>query len=78
LAAITAQPDRTAQLGELLMPVLVIHGEEDPLIDPSGGRATAAAIPGSQLKLIPGMGHNLPPELFGEFTADLETHFNKN
>jgi pimeloyl-ACP methyl ester carboxylesterase len=45
----------------------VIHGESDPLIDPSGGRATAAAVPGARLWTIPGMGHDLPPELFGEF-----------
>lgn len=78
LAAIMVQPDRTVALGTLSMPVLVIHGEEDPLIDPSGGRATAAAIPGSQLKIIPGMGHNLPPELFAEFTGDFEDHFSKS
>jgi pimeloyl-ACP methyl ester carboxylesterase len=78
LAAVFVQPDRTAALGQLLMPVLVIHGEEDPLVDPSGGRATAAAIPGSRLKLIPGMGHSLPAELFDEFAADLATHFSNN
>jgi pimeloyl-ACP methyl ester carboxylesterase len=75
LVAVMTQPDRTTELGQLLMPVLVIHGEEDPLVDVSGGRATAAAIAGSQLKLIPGMGHNLPPELFDEFASDLAKHF---
>jgi pimeloyl-ACP methyl ester carboxylesterase len=46
--------------------VLVIHGEDDPMIDASGGQATAAAIPGARLWLVPGMGHDLPPVLFGE------------
>jgi pimeloyl-ACP methyl ester carboxylesterase len=43
-------------------PTLVIHGEADPLVDQSGGKATAAAVPGSDLLTIPGMGHNLPRE----------------
>jgi pimeloyl-ACP methyl ester carboxylesterase len=75
LAAIMAQPDRTAALGELNAPALVIHGEADPLVTPSGGKATAAAIPGSKLKLIPGMGHDLPPDLYDEIVGELTTHF---
>jgi pimeloyl-ACP methyl ester carboxylesterase len=78
LAAIINQPDRTVELGNLQMPVLVIHGEADPLVDSSGGRATAAAIPGSQLKLVAGMGHSLPAELFVEFSTDLAKHFGSN
>jgi pimeloyl-ACP methyl ester carboxylesterase len=42
---------------------VVIHGEADPLVGPSGGRATAAAIPGAPLWTIPGMGHDLPPQV---------------
>ena len=42
------------------MPTLVIHGKSDRLIRPSGGRATARAIPGAKLDLIDGMGHDLP------------------
>jgi pimeloyl-ACP methyl ester carboxylesterase len=75
LAAIMAQPDRTAALGEVKAPALVIHGEADPLVTPSGGKATAAAIPGAKLKLIPGMGHDLPPALYGEIVGELSTHF---
>jgi pimeloyl-ACP methyl ester carboxylesterase len=75
VAAVTSQPDRTAALGNVRVPTLVIHGEADPLVTPSGGRATAEAIPGAQLKLVPGMGHNLPPELFGELVDELATHF---
>ena len=41
-------------------PTLVIHGAADPLVSPSGGRATARAIKGSRLMLIDGMGHDLP------------------
>ncbi|GAC1437235.1 MAG: alpha/beta hydrolase [Solirubrobacteraceae bacterium] len=64
LAAVVAQPDRTPALGDLQIPVLVIHGREDPLVDVSGGEATAAAVPGAQLELIDGMGHDLPQPLW--------------
>ncbi len=67
IVAIVASPDRTPDLAKVEIPTLVIHGESDPLVDPSGGRATAAAVPGARLWTIPGMGHDLPPELFGEF-----------
>lgn len=67
LAAIVCAADRTGPLGRLSVPALVIHGEADPLIDVSGGRATAAAIADSRLMLVPGMGHDLPEELWDDF-----------
>ena len=60
LAAVLAARDRTRALGELRVPSLVIHGAEDPLVHRSGGEATARAIPGAELLIIPGMGHDLP------------------
>ncbi|MDX3239162.1 alpha/beta hydrolase [Streptomyces sp. ME03-5709C] len=63
-AAILASPDRTAGLRSVTVPTVVVHGEQDPLVDPSGGRATAAAVAGSELLLIPGMGHDLPEQLW--------------
>jgi len=60
LGAILGSPDRTEGLHGVTIPFLVIHGEEDPLVTVSGGKATAAAVPGSELILIPGMGHDLP------------------
>jgi pimeloyl-ACP methyl ester carboxylesterase len=51
---------RAAQLRRLTVPTLVIHGKADRLVNPSGGRATAKAIPGARLLLIDGMGHDLP------------------
>ena len=56
--------DRTKLLRSVDVPTLVLHGLADTLCDPSGGRATAAAIPGAELVLIDGMGHNLPPGLW--------------
>ncbi len=65
LGAILASPDRTPRLHEVDMPFLVVHGEADPLVTPSGGEATAAAVPGSKLLTFPGMGHDLPEALWG-------------
>jgi pimeloyl-ACP methyl ester carboxylesterase len=60
LGAIIADRDRSAALAKLQIPATVIHGLDDRLVRPSGGRATARAIPGARLVEIPGMGHGLP------------------
>jgi pimeloyl-ACP methyl ester carboxylesterase len=60
LAAILASGDRTPELRQISVPTLVVHGSADPLVSPSGGRATARAISGAKLMMIPGMGHDLP------------------
>jgi pimeloyl-ACP methyl ester carboxylesterase len=60
LAAIIASGDRTPLLREITAPTLVIHGTKDKLVPPSGGRATARAIPGARLLLIEGMAHDIP------------------
>jgi pimeloyl-ACP methyl ester carboxylesterase len=62
-SAYVASGDRTELLRRLDVPTLVIHGAADRMCDVSGGRATAAAIPGAELVVIEGMGHNLPPGL---------------
>jgi pimeloyl-ACP methyl ester carboxylesterase len=66
LGAILSSPDRTVGLRQVEMPFLVIHGEDDPLVQVSGGQATAAAVPDSTLLLIPGMGHDLPEALWDQ------------
>jgi pimeloyl-ACP methyl ester carboxylesterase len=60
LHAIVADRNRTEQLRRLRVPTTVIHGADDKLVRPSGGRSTAKAIPGARLVEIPGMGHGLP------------------
>jgi pimeloyl-ACP methyl ester carboxylesterase len=60
LAAILKSGDRTSELRRITAPTLVIHGSDDRLVNASGGRATAAAIPGAELMMIDGMGHDLP------------------
>ncbi len=61
-----ASGDRTARLTALDVPTLVIHGADDLMCDVSGGRATAAAIPGAELVIYDGMGHGLPRALWPE------------
>jgi len=61
IAAIRASGNRTEALRHLDVPFVVVHGDGDPLIDVSGGRATAAAVPDARLLIIVGMGHDLPP-----------------
>lgn len=67
--AIMASPDRTPGLRNVTVPTLVIHGLVDRLVKPSGGIATAAAVPGSTLVMYPDMGHDLPQPRWGEMVA---------
>jgi pimeloyl-ACP methyl ester carboxylesterase len=60
LAAIIASGDRRPLLRTITAPTLVIHGRKDKLVPPSGGRATARAIPGARLMMIEGLGHDIP------------------
>lgn len=71
MLAVLTQTDRTAALGRLTMPVSVIHGLDDPLVHVSGGRATARAVPGAALLLVPGMGHDLPAALWDLFAETI-------
>ena len=69
--AIGASGDRTAALRKLKLPATVIHGTRDPLVRPSGGRATARAIPGARLRIVEGMGHDLPRALWPTFIGEI-------
>lgn len=72
--AIAASRDRTWDLGRVRVPTLVIHGLVDPLVQPSGGIATARAVPGAKLVMYPDMGHDLPrprwPDIVTEITEN--------
>jgi pimeloyl-ACP methyl ester carboxylesterase len=71
LHAILASGDRTRSLRELDLPATVIHGGSDPLVRPSGGRATAKAIPGARLRIIDGMGHDLPRDVWPQVVEEI-------
>ena len=64
LHAITASGDRSRRLRGIRAPTVVIHGTRDPLVRPGAGRSVAAAIPDSRLVMVPGMGHDLPRQLW--------------
>jgi pimeloyl-ACP methyl ester carboxylesterase len=71
LAAILASGSRTSALRQLDVPTVVVHGKNDPLVPFRAGAATARAIPGAELVAIPGMGHDLPHELWPRITDAL-------
>jgi pimeloyl-ACP methyl ester carboxylesterase len=74
LQAILASGDRTEGLRKVHVPATVIHGTRDPLVKPSGGRATAKAIPGARLMMIDGMGHDLPRDLWPTFAEAIDVN----
>jgi len=74
LAAILAQPNRTAHLRKLDVPTLVVHGLADPLVTPSGGLALADAIPDATFIGHQGMGHDLTRSMWQPLGRDLLAH----
>ena len=67
MAAIRAGGDRRPKLATIKAPTVVLHGADDPLVPVAGGRDTADNIPGAELRVVPGMGHDLPPALYDIF-----------
>jgi pimeloyl-ACP methyl ester carboxylesterase len=66
-AGVLASPDRRTKLNGVTAPTVVIHGADDPLVPVEGGRDTAENIPGAELRVIPGVGHEMPQAVQGEF-----------
>jgi pimeloyl-ACP methyl ester carboxylesterase len=74
LGAIIASGDRTEKLRSITAPTLVIHGTVDKMVRPSGGRATAQAIPGARLMMVEGMGHDLPRGAWPQLIDAISEH----
>jgi pimeloyl-ACP methyl ester carboxylesterase len=74
IAAIYASGDRSGMLPNVTVPMLVIHGLDDTLIDPSGGRRTAELVPGSHLLMVADMGHDLPEQLWPLIVGAMLAH----
>jgi pimeloyl-ACP methyl ester carboxylesterase len=74
LAAVAASGSRREALGAVRVPTLVIHGEIDPLVPLSGGEDTHKSIPGSELLVIPGMGHDLPKAVWPQVVPAIAKH----
>lgn len=74
LLAVLVDGDRTERLAGLDVPTLVIHGEVDPMLRVEAGHATAAAIPGAQLLVLPDVGHELPRAVHREVADAIASH----
>lgn len=74
IQAIQRSGDRTAQLSRITAPTLVINGDRDPMVHPSGGTATVNAIRSAQHIVIPGMGHHIPQALVDPITQYISQH----
>ncbi|NQD56749.1 alpha/beta hydrolase [Pseudomonas sp. CM25] len=74
IGAIINSGDRTQELQRIRCPTLVIHGDKDLMVATNGGFATASAIRGANLVLLPGMGHDLPTCLSGTLLSLLTGH----
>ena len=78
LVAILSQSDRRAALKNVRVPTLVIHGDADPLVSLEAGKDTAEAVPGAELRIMEGMGHDLPHgEAWTQIAKDIITHTEK-
>ena len=77
IQAIQRSGDRTAQLSRITAPTLVINGDRDPLVHPSGGAATVRAIRSAQHVVVPGMGHHIPETLVDPITTYISQHANR-
>lgn len=77
MAAVIASGDRREKLGQVTVPTLVIHGDEDPLVNVQDGINTAAAIPNAELMIVPGMGHSLPEATWPAIMARIAQHVGK-
>ena len=74
MMAIMASGSRTAALGQIRVPTLVLHGDADALVDPSGGRRTSEAIPGARFVVLEGMGHDYPPQYWDQMINLVRAH----
>jgi pimeloyl-ACP methyl ester carboxylesterase len=72
MVAIAADGNRSKLVEQIRVPTQVIHGKQDPLIPVAAGIDLAAKIPGAQIDLIDGMGHDLPVELWPRFVAGID------
>lgn len=74
LVAILSSGNRKEALAGVKVPALVIHGADDPLVPITGGRETADAIPGAELMVIEGMGHDMPKAIWPRLTDAIANH----
>lgn len=71
LLGVVSSPSRVAALGQVRVPTLVVHGDADPVIALSGGRQTAEAVPGAELMVLEGVGHEVPERVWAALASRL-------
>lgn len=74
LAGVLKSGDRTSELRAIVAPTLVLHGDRDLMINPTGGSVTAQAITGARLHTLPGMGHDLPVGVWPTLVDLIQNH----
>lgn len=77
IAAATASGDRREKIQRIKAPTVVVHGADDPLVPLAAGRDTAQSIANAELRVIPGMGHDLPPQLYDTIVDAIESAANR-
>lgn len=65
MLAVLASGPRSEGLAGLDLPTMVLHGDADRLVNISGGERTAELVPEAEFRVMPGMGHDLPPSYWG-------------
>ncbi len=74
MLAIAASGSRVKQLSTIQCPTLVIHGANDPLVPLACGQDTARSVSGAIMRVIPGMGHDLPDALMPTLAGMIDAH----
>lgn len=77
ITALMRARSRREQLKKVTCPTLVMHGALDPLIPVENGYALAETIPGAKLVIFPTLGHDFPPQLYGDFAAEMALNMRK-
>jgi pimeloyl-ACP methyl ester carboxylesterase len=77
LLAIMASGSRTSMLGRITTPTLILHGADDPLVPVAAAHDLHRRIPGAELEVFPGMGHDLPRALIPAFTTRIVAHMRR-
>lgn len=73
IAAVTASGDRREKNQRIKAPTMVVHGANDPLVPLAAGRDTAQSIGNAELRVIPGMGHDFPPQLYDRIVDAIDS-----
>lgn len=77
LAAITSSGNRVPLLQRIKVPTLIIHGSDDPLIPVQAALDTAIHISKSKIRIVRGMGHNIPSTLGEPLAKMIFKHIRK-